>query len=149
MVNKSRIKDEGKSSLTLQLPLEVYVKRKKFILNLNNYRRTHYHLLNRFKTAYAGFVWAELGEQRRLALDIDPPYRFIYTLFQGNQRHVDVENPLSVISKFTNDVLQAEGLIPEDNHDVIREIVFRWGGVDVENPRADLRIEHFKEVENE
>ena len=68
------------------------------------------------------------------------PYRFTYTLFQQSGRATDVANVLSIVDKFTCDALVELGVLPDDNHKIVKEVVYRYGGVDKENPRAELEI---------
>ena len=56
----------------------------------------------------------------------------------------DLDNIGSVLSKFTHDVLTEAEIIPDDNYQVIRKLTFEFGGIDPENPRAEVTIKEVK-----
>ena len=126
----------------ISLPLEVYLPRKtrgskKLILNLNIFRNTHYMTLNAAKKEMKVHV-------ERVARHFDSPptpLRFTYTIFPSTGRKFDLANVCSIIQKFTDDALVEIGFISDDNYKIIREINYRFGNVDKENPRAELMIE--------
>jgi len=131
--------------MKLILPLEVMIPRKtredkKIILNLNIYRNSYHFTLNAAKK--------EMLEHVRRALPGGdppvPPFRFIYTIFPPTGRAFDLGNVGSIIQKFTDDALVELGLIKDDNMKIISEVVYRFGGVDKEAPRAELYIESIK-----
>lgn len=127
------------------LPLSVVLPRKTkadkvFILNLNLYRNTHHMTLNQAKVAYKEKVTEAVQELGELS---PPPYRFTYTVFPANSRAFDLGNVLPIIQKFTDDALIELGILTDDNYKVIRSVHYEFGGVDKENPRAELRIEGF------
>ena len=47
-------------------------------------------------------------------------------------------------ARFTDDVLTEAEVIPDDNYTVINELTFRFGGIDTENPRAEVCIKEVK-----
>lgn len=133
--------------MKLILPLSVQIPRKKsedrvFHLNLNTYRNTHHMTLNQAKVLYKEAVQCAL-------LDTDPrdrikgdagPLSFTYTLFPATNRACDLANVLTVVQKFTDDALIEFGVIPDDNYNVVRQVSYRFGGVDRRNPRVELEI---------
>lgn len=125
----------------IRLPLYVDLPRvrtadKRFILNLNNYRNAHYHILNDAKVRYKDAVAMSCS-----GITILPgPYLFAYRLFPGDRRLCDIANVLPIVQKFTDDALITLGLIPDDNYKVIREVRYALGGVDRDNPRAELEV---------
>jgi hypothetical protein len=129
--------------LKINLPLTVWIPRKvgedKLIyLNQNWYRNAHHMTLNKVKELFKEIVSQEFGE--------DSPklgkgkFSFHYRLFPGSNRAVDVMNPGSVIDKFAADALVELGVIPDDNHKILPEFRFSFGGIDKENPRCELEI---------
>ncbi len=132
------------------LPLSVNIPRKTkedkvFILNLNIYRNSHHFTLNAAKIIWKENLRLALYEGNRPAPDkamdnIKPPFHFTYTIYQSSGRAFDVSNVCSIIDKFTADALQEFGIIPNDNYKYIPIITYRFGGVDKENPRAELEI---------
>ena len=136
----------GEPLLRLLLPLAVTLPRKrkadcKFILNLNNYRNSHFQILNQAKQLYSGVVLASLVDA-----GVGPSFRlsghlfFRFALFPATARRTDVSNPCSVIDKFTCDALSHYGVIEDDNYEVIRRVTYDFGGVDREHPRCELEI---------
>jgi hypothetical protein len=120
----------------LELPLSVMVgKKKKFILNLNNYRGTHYRILTNAKNNYKDLIWDLIPHER-----YDYPVELIYTYYHGSNRRIDISNTCSIIDKFTCDVLTEKKVIPDDNTNHVRRVSYVWGGVDAKNPRCELFI---------
>jgi len=112
---------------------------KKYMLNLNVYRNLNFIVNNQMKAAFTESVDNEIYRTRP---EIPPPpYRFTYTLFQETKRKTDVANVCCVVAKFAEDSLVAIGILSDDNHTIIPETVYRYGGVDKENPRVELEIE--------
>jgi Holliday junction resolvase RusA-like endonuclease len=135
--------------LKLNLPLSVFTtksktKKSKYILNLNNFRNAHFR-----KNASAKIVYKEEVEKILPLLPktiVDSPLKFEYTLFPKTRRRTDISNPLSIIDKFTCDALVELGIIPDDNYNIIREVVYKFGEVDKDNPRAELNISVLDEM---
>lgn len=122
----------------ITLPISVFVGKKKFILNLNNYRNAHYRKLNDSKKAYKEMIWHLLPND-----PISAPVELIYTYFHGNGRKLDVSNVCSIIDKYTCDALVEKGVLAEDNIDHVGKVTYIWGGVDKENPRCELIINEY------
>jgi len=133
----------------LALPLSVIIPRKTkedkvFMLNLNVYRNAHYQVMSDAKN-----LWKSIVEQILSGAHVDlpePPWIFHYTIFPGDGRGFDVGNVAPAIQKFTDDALQELGVIKNDNYKFIRENRHKFGAIDRENPRCELRIEAWKET---
>lgn len=121
---------------TLISPLRVpQTKSKHFILNLNNYRNTHYQTLNKVKINYKGLMAhqiQQLPEFNRIGL--------ILTLYPASHRLTDVANVCSIHEKFFADALVELGKLPDDNYIYLPESGYRFGTVDKENPRVEITI---------
>jgi len=78
----------------------------------------------------------ECGEHELL-----PPLRFTYTIFPATGRKFDLGNVCSIVQKFTDDALIELGVIKDDSYKVVSEVAYMFGGVDKENPRAELEIQ--------
>ena len=80
-------------------PLSVQVSsNKKFILNLNNYRNTHYQVLNKAKVQYKALIMPQLlniGKFKRISIH--------YRLFPKTRRRTDIGNVVAVHKKFFED----------------------------------------------
>lgn len=123
--------------IEIELPLEIWVSpKKKFILNLNNYRNAHYQTLNTAKKKYKNFIWYTLPD-----VTYSNPVRLTYTIYP--KRKCDIANVGSVVDKFACDVLVEKGILPDDNFDHVVEVSYRFGGVDKQNQRVVLTIEEF------
>ena len=126
--------------VTLILPLEVfYSKKKKFILNLNNYRNAHYRVLSIAKKTYSDDL-VEMIEKWDDIPRFDNPVDLEYVYYAKSNRRVDVSNPWSFIDKFTCDALVRVGILEDDSSKQIKSITYVYGGVDKENPRCRLTI---------
>jgi len=131
--------------MKLSLPLFVDLPRKKgnkrFYLGLNPYRNTHFQILNHAKELYKHQVLlATMEIKEKLP---PPPYLFEYTIYPGTGRKFDLANVLPIVQKFTDDALIHFGIIFDDSYKVIHAINYRFGGVDKDNPRAELSISSY------
>jgi len=118
-------------------PLSVPVtKTKKFILNLNQYRNTHFYTLNKAKVVYKEEISVQFP-----GLAINPPIQVTYIYFPKTARKTDIGNVLSIHQKFFEDALVEGGYLVDDNYDYIPRTIFRFGEVDKENPRVEIHIE--------
>jgi len=123
-------------------PLRVKQSEKKdFILNLNNYRNTHYRSLNTTKINYK----AVMKEQ----IEGLPEFEVItvhYTIYPASRRRTDLGNVVSVHKKYFEDALVEFGRIPDDDY---THIIFNsesFGNVDKENPRVVITISEVKKT---
>ena len=120
----------------IHLPLAVPISPKKnFSLNLNVYRNAHFYELNKAKEVFHQYIGQLFG-------GIDPMNRvmIIYTLFFGSKRRVDTANICSIVDKFFCDTLTEKKILPDDSYDVLQEVIYRFGGIDKENPRVEALI---------
>ena len=125
--------------MKINLPLEVYYsKKKKFILNLNNYRNAHYRILSNAKKIYADNLIDRINYPK-----YKEPVVLTYTYYAKSKRRLDVSNTCSIIDKFTCDALVKAGVLEDDSSKQIKKVVYKYGGVDKDNPRCVLEI--FKE----
>jgi hypothetical protein len=130
--------------MKLILPLSVVLHRKTkpdkiWILNLNRYRNENPFTLNAAKVAWTEVVRAALAQSRNDLVGQSPLF-FQYTIFPNSNRKFDLGNVCSIIQKFTDDALITFGIIKDDSYKEISKITYLFGGVDKENPRAELFI---------
>ena len=109
--------------------------KKKFILNLNNYRNTHYLVLNKVKINYKAIIYEQV-----MALPVFNKIAMLYTVYPKTKRLTDIANVCSVHDKFFADALVELGKIPDDNYLFLPEVGYRFGKVDPTNPRVDIEI---------
>tara|TARA_R100000458_G_C8259183_1_gene234859 strand:+ start:1175 stop:1555 length:381 start_codon:yes stop_codon:yes gene_type:complete len=122
------------------LPLDVYYsKKKKFILNLNNYRNAHYRVLALAKKIYSENLVTKIQDLPKFT----EPVKLTYTYYARSNRRLDISNPCSVIDKFACDALVKAQIIEDDNFNQIKEVIYKFGGVDKDDPRCELVIDIF------
>ena len=130
---------QRKVLLKLDLPLSVMVsKKKKFILNMNQYRNLHFRVLAQAKRLYSKIVLKLILAEQTVIQDY--PLEVEYKYYHGNNRRHDIMNIISVIDKFTMDSIVDSGIIEDDNTTIIKRYVIEAMGVDKDNPRAEIRI---------
>ena len=123
--------------MEIDLPLEVYYsKKKKFILNLNNYRNAHYRVLSISKRLYSENLVPRLKGFDRFT----EPVSLTYTYYARSNRRLDISNPCSIIDKFACDALVKAEILEDDSFKQIKEVVYKFGGVEKDNPRCELVI---------
>jgi len=135
-----------KDEIKIILPLHVHTTKSetvkgKFILNLNIYRNANWRKLGIAKKNYKKLIANKIPKENT----IEPPYELIYTYYHGNKSKVDISNPLSIIDKFTCDVLTEAGFWKDDDKDYVKRVTFQWGGVDKNRPRAELIVKKFNQ----
>jgi len=113
-------------------------KKSNWFLNLNNYtqasKNTSYR--NSLKKKYAEII-------RPVIKHLEPikePVKIIYTIYRHNKTKFDIGNVGAIVDKFTCDVLVDCGILEDDNYDYVKAVEYVWGGVDKDNPRADIEI---------
>lgn len=130
--------------ITISLPiyLKYGVKKPKtFALNLNVYRNTHFQILNNMKVLFEKSVKKSLDNLPQMS-----KVTLTYTLFFGSKREVDTSNVCCIVDKFFSDTLVNASKLLDDNHNVISEITYRFGGVDTQNPRCDVTLSDYEVV---
>lgn len=125
---------------TVHSPLRVPVTKKKdFILNLNNYRNSHFHTLNKSKVEYKRSM-----EDQILALPKFNKIQIEYILYPKTKRRTDIGNVLAIHQKYFEDALQELSKIDDDSYEYIPSISFSFGSVDKNNPRVEIKIEEIQ-----
>lgn len=118
-------------------PLSIPItSRKKFILNLNNYRNLHYRLLNKAKILYKDIMKEQILSKGK---KYDKIF-IMYTIYQPSKRKFDIGNIASIHQKFFEDALVELGALEDDRYNFIPMCMFCYGGVDTVNPRVDIQI---------
>ena len=131
-----------KMTQTINIPicLEAGIRKKKnYFLNLNSYNRWHFQEKNQLKKLFKISILKDVRELKPIER-----CEILYTIYYPTKRLFDLDNIGSVLSKFTHDVLTEAGIIPDDNYTVINELRFRFGGIDADNPRAEVCIKEIK-----
>lgn len=121
----------------IQLPTSVPVtKTKKFFLNLNHYRNAHHFILSKAKIEFHDIVLPLLSGLPKL-----DAVNLTYTLFTGTKREADTANVCCIVDKFFSDTLVSAGKIDDDNYKIVKDVNFRFGGLDKNNPHVIVTIE--------
>ena len=117
-------------------PLRVFMtKAKNFILNMNQYRNTHFRLLNHTKINYKKYM-----ERQIIKSDTFGRVVCIYTAYPKTNRKQDLGNVCSIHEKYFEDAMVEFGKLGDDNMKNIPIVIYRYGGVDPENPRVDIEV---------
>lgn len=121
----------------ISVPIFVIVtKKKKFWLNLNQYRNAHHFTLDKAKKKFKTIVTPKLSN-----IPFIDKVRISYILYAPNERKRDVANVCSIVDKFFSDCLVEAGKLEDDDWQYLPLIAYGWGGVDKLNPRVDVIIE--------
>lgn len=117
-------------------PLRVFAtKVKHFVLNLNQYRNTHFRVLNNCKINYK----ETMAEQIKSA----PRYKkvlCVYKVYAGSKRSFDLGNVCSVHEKFFEDAFVELGKLEDDNIEFIPLVIYMGCGIDKSNPRVEIEV---------
>lgn len=70
----------------------------------------------------------------------EEPVILTYTYYAKTKRRLDVSNPCSIIDKFTCDALVKANVLKDDSFKQIKEVIYKFGGIDKDNPRCELVI---------
>lgn len=110
-------------------------KLKHFILNLNQYRNTHYRVLNTCKINYKKYMERQIKKAPKFKKVL-----CLYKVFFGSKRCWDVGNVCSVHEKFFEDALVELGKLPDDNNEYIPLVIYLGCGIDKDNPRVEIEV---------
>ena len=120
----------------IKSPLSVALSgKKKFILNLNNYRNLHYMASNKAKIQYKKDIDSQLAQLYTFG-----KISLVYILFPVTKRKTDISNVLSIHDKFFCDALVERKIIKDDDYNIISEVTYKFGCVDKNNPRVEIEI---------
>lgn len=117
-------------------PLSVPIsKKKKFILNINNYRNAQFFILAKSKREYLKAVRDQilnLPGWERVAVS--------FIVYPGTARRMDISNVLSIHDKYLMDAVCTLGKLPDDNHHHYCRCSYQFGEIDRDNPRVQARF---------
>jgi hypothetical protein len=122
--------------MILDSPLSVYASSKKdFSINLNEYRNSHYQILNKAKINYKAVM-----HQQIMKLPKMDKIKIHYTIYPETKRLCDIGNIVSITKKFFEDALVEFKRIPDDNYNHVIGSSESFGCVDKDNPRVVILI---------
>lgn len=115
-------------------PMKVLASKRKMLrLNLNEYRNTHYRILNNAKINYKEVMKEQIQKAKRLGKAL-----FVYTVYPGSKRSFDIGNICCIHEKFFEDAFVELGKLEDDNASFLPLVVYMYGGIDKDNPRVDI-----------
>ena len=112
-----------------------------FPLNLNRFRNSHYHVLNKAKIQFKEEIALRCSQ-----MPCVERCHIHYTIYPVNKRMFDLDNVVSILSKFFQDVLtdDDEGKkIPRIIDDDYKHVVsgsYSFGEIDKLNPRCECEV---------
>lgn len=122
-------------------PLVIQVsKKKKFSINLNQYRNEKFFTLNTAKKLYRESILNQVK-----VLPCMSRIRLHFTIYPKDKRLFDLGNLVSIQRKFFEDVLVLENIISDDNYTVVLGASDSFGEIDKLNPRCEIIITEIKE----
>lgn len=120
-------------------PLKVLKSKvKNFVLNLNQYRNTHYRVLNGCKITYKEQMKEQILKSKKYKKVF-----CVYRVYNKSKRDFDLGNVCSVHEKFFEDAFVELGKLPDDNVNYIPIVVYLKGNIDKENPRVEIDVFEF------
>lgn len=127
--------DEESQCYVITSPLFVYVGKKKFMLNMNDYRNAHYQVLNKAKVEYKRLLRDEILQLPKMnVININ------YDVTLGDNRRHDGMNIVSVTSKFFLDALVEYGVLEDDNTKHVIHEEWNCCGVEKNNGKVEIYI---------
>lgn len=127
--------DEESQCYVITSPLYVYVGKKKFMLNMNDYRNAHYQVLNKAKVEYKRLLRDEILQLPKMnVININ------YDITLGDNRRHDGMNIVSVTSKFFLDALVEYGVLEDDNTKHVIHEEWNSRGVEKNNGKVEIYI---------
>lgn len=111
--------------------------KKKFILNLNNYRNAYFRVLNTSKQVYKQHITTLIEKEIYYELS---KIAIQYKIFKGDERRFDIGNIASIHQKFFEDALVESGHLPDDRAANIPLVFYSYGGISRTNPRVEVTI---------
>lgn len=122
--------------MLINSPLSVPIsKSKRFVLNLNVYRNTHYQSLNKAKASYKAVMAEQIQALPRMGRVV-----VNYTLYPKTRRLTDIGNVVAIHKKFFEDAMVEFGIIEDDNYLHVTGSIESFGCVDKASPRVEIEI---------
>lgn len=130
---------------SVTLPLSIAVSKKKSVyLNLNWYRNAHFFLLNESKILFKDFIWNQIKE-----LPYFTQVKLEYVIYPKTKRLFDISNVGSIVDKYFCDAMTEADKWEDDNYTVVKEVTYKLGTVDKDNPRVEVFITSVFDLEDE
>ena len=128
----------------LPLYIELWkIKKKKYYINLNNYRNWHYQVSNNIKKQFQNIVKEQIWliEKNKLKqLKNKNDISIIYQVYYWDLKKRDKGNIYSIFQKFFLDSLVVNNIIDDDNDNIIWDEIFKKPIYDKGNGRIEIEI---------
>ena len=125
------------------LPLEIQKSKKsKYHINMNVFMRSHYTEVSKMKKLYQKYVQTLLPTVETYTGE----FKLLFVYYRPNLITRDLSNMVSVIDKFTVDVLTQQGIIPDDSVSHIKSVHYYFGGTKKDSHYVDLYLFKHKET---
>ena len=128
-------------SFTVDIPLYLEMgkkKKKRYYLNLNQYRNWAFHMSNNLKKEFKRVVTPSIPDVHY------EKFTVTYTVYLPNRLKRDISNICSVVDKFFVDALVELGTVPEDNYEHLPLITYKFGDIDSKNGKV---VANVREIE--
>ena len=109
--------------------------KKKFYLNMNNFRNWHFQVSNKLKQEFKEIISPQLEGIKYDRID-----HMTYTLFYPNKIRRDKMNVVAVIDKFAMDAMVECGVIEDDNDKFVGPVTIFEPTIDKLDPRVEITI---------
>lgn len=113
-------------------------------LNLNWYRNAHFFLLNESKILFKDLIWNQIKE-----LPYFTQVKLEYVIYPKTKRLFDISNVGSIVDKYFCDAMTEADKWEDDNYTVVKEVTYKLGTVDKDNPRVEVFITSVFDLEDE
>lgn len=120
---------------SINVPYFITLKGKRYSCNLNGYKNTHYRTTNALKKEFKEIITDDV-----LDLPVMERIKVHFVMHYESNRVFDIDNFLSIVSKYACDALVELGRIPDDNFKHIVQVTGTVGSLDRENPHVTMRI---------
>ena len=120
---------------SLELPYFITINNNKHACNLNKYKSLHYRVTNAMKKEFK-----EIITDAVIDLPVMERVKIHYIIHYENKRLFDIDNIISIVSKYAQDALVELGRLEDDNYKYIVQITGTVGEINKQNPHIEMRI---------
>jgi len=129
------MKTTESSIYTLKAPYFIELRGKRYPCNLNSYRNTHYRIMNQLKKKFK-----DLMREQIETLPTMNRVKIHYIIHYENARSYDIDNIVSVVSKFFQDALVELNRLPDDSFNHITKIIGTAGNISRNDGYIEIKI---------
>jgi len=111
-------------------------KRRTYKLNMNTFRKLHFHTKNQLKRKFEEDNWLLVPKEKFEKVIIT------YEYYKNTNRLEDIANICSIVDKFFCDLLTKKGVIVDDNCEIVREVRYVFAGYS-DTERIEVTVEEW------